>query len=103
MHPVARAELHLHALDENARIVSVGLEKQGISLDKSMRVLSFEVPDNHDRRKAKTSLISALAKQNLLSDIYFGPVADLSFSVLSVELEDWVSDVVQAIKISDTV
>lgn len=103
MHPVARAELHLHALDENARIVSAGLEKQGISLDKSMRILSFEVPDNHDRREAKTSLILALAKQNLLSDIYFGPAPDLAFSVSSVELEDWVSSVVHVIKISDTV
>lgn len=102
MHPVARAELHLHALDKNARIVGVGLEKQEISLDNAMRVLTFEVPDNYDRRKAKTSLISTLAKQNLLSDIYFGPAPDLSFSASSVELEDWVSDVVRAIKTADT-
>ena len=102
MHPVARVELHLHASDENARTVGVNLEKQGLSLNDPMRVLAFEVPDSLERKEAKTALISALARQLLLSDIYFGVAPDPSFSTSCSELKYWVNDVVQAIEALST-
>ena len=99
IHPAARAALHLHASDDDARIVGIKLEEQGISLNEPMLILAFALPGGLNRKEAKVALISSLAEQNLLSSNYFGLPPGSSSPTLSSELRRWVDDAVQAIKI----
>ena len=95
MHPIARAELHLHSNDPNARIVGEHLSEASVGLE-NLSILSFSVPDSMKRKRLKIGLINQLAENNLLSELYFGIHVERAFSIEDAEI-DWLDSVIAQI------
>jgi predicted amino acid dehydrogenase len=72
MHPAARAELHLHGIDEAARKVGSHLQQAGVDINEAMQVIAFVVPEQMNRQTAKNALIQTLHAEQKLSFSYFG-------------------------------
>ena len=76
MHPAARAELHLHGIDEAARKVGSHLQQAGVDINEAMQVIAFAVPEHLNRQTAKIALIQTLHAKQKLSTHYFGTEPD---------------------------
>jgi hypothetical protein len=98
MHPAARAELHLHGEDPQARIVGTHLANAGIALQESMLILAFAVPNQINRQAAKLALIATLADRHMLSERYFGLAPDAVDQPPDATIAEWARTVVATIQ-----
>jgi len=71
LHPVARAELHLHADTTDPR--SLALREVVGALDGPPTVIAIAVSESSDRQVLKAALIRECAERRWLADNFIGP------------------------------
>jgi hypothetical protein len=98
LHPAARAELHLHGMEAEARVVGEKLAPLGIDPKEPLTLLAFPVPDGMERQECRRALIAQLAQTQDLSAAYFGPAPESMRFDDASELGQWVKQVAETIK-----